>query len=563
MKSIIAKVGAVKLIAGAAALAAMGGGIYGVKSMTNIESAASRQSLQGETAQGIPKDSIIDYNGKQRRTRQYADSADKVGIRDGLVADTGNARLSPAERIALLKNDLITTNPTVTVNPGETTGTIHLDLQVVNESGLPVTGAEVKVTSYGFDAGAMFATVSVPDKDLKNVTTNVNGIARISVPSGPNLTQDSARTNFFKTTQLTATATHPDYTPTRAEMDFTSITKLVLTSGNILEVLPVDAVTSVPIIGAVDAEFNSPFKPEQYTRSDGTVVFRKIGEEHVDFILKRSTPDGKLLISNVQSIDLPLTGAAPVPVSLFPTFTVNGKLDQSIPRPVTDVEVHTRYCLGSHNLGLTTSTIAVTPDGTFALRDIPMGTTVSVSALGNGYCSVTSRDKDDHAWPFQIYVNQDNQLLTLPVNKTANIAVKVLAPDGAPVVGANVSATVSLMNMGNTPRWGGPYSAITDEHGIAQIKNIPPLKNVRLQMKHPEFRFPKRESKLIGFRAQSGFTTSYSHDVEVDLTGGGEFNQSVKAEVTPPETPATGKTMFRLPEGAILTYTMPPPGEQK
>lgn len=556
MSNIIAKVGAAKLIVGAAAIAAVGGGAFGVKSLVTggsdgsdspeIVTKASMLNLrEGDSARSYPV----------RKLDHVPSSQSGHGARI-ITKESAVQRMNPAERVALLRNDLISTNPVITTEPGETTGTVHFDLEVVNQGGLPVPNANVSIPEYGFETGAFFSTISLATTDTKSFSTNANGIARVTVPSGPSTS--GSQSAPFQTSRITAVANHPDYAPTRQEMDFTSITKLVLTSGNILEVLPLDGTTSTPIRGKVEAEFKSPFVPEQYTRPDGTVVFRKIAENNADFILKYRDASGILLVSDRQSFPLPAGNAAPVLIPLHPTLTLMGRLDDSIPRPVTDIEVKTHFWLADNVLGLTTGTIPVAADGTFIINNIPEGTRVSVAALGKGYCAVTSRDDSDNAYPYQVKVEQDNQPLTLPMERTANGTLQVKDPDGEPVIGARISASVSLMNMGDYPRWGGPYTAVTDEHGMATIKNIPPLKRVQLQMQHPELQFPKRESKLVGSTGHSGLTRTFGYNIEVDMSRGGEFFQKIKAEVKPPEKAKSDKTLFLLPEGSTLTYTFPP-----
>src|SRR5690606_22032550 len=70
--------------------------------------------------------------------------------------------------------------------------------------------------------------------------TGNDGIARMSVPLY--MSAD------YITKKFSANVSHPNYTATSVDMKLASITKVVLTGGNTLEVMPVDDATSEAIL---------------------------------------------------------------------------------------------------------------------------------------------------------------------------------------------------------------------------------------------------------------------------------------------------------------------------
>src|SRR5690606_16016153 len=133
------------------------------------------------------------------------------------------------KRIALLQNDLISTHPQVVTADGETSGQLHFTLQVVNDNGMPIKDATVTIPRYGWSTNKFNGFIDPPKEKLAAFKTDHEGRARVETPE--------KLADAISIDIITAEATHPDYAKTRATLELTSVTKLVMQSGFRLAVM--------------------------------------------------------------------------------------------------------------------------------------------------------------------------------------------------------------------------------------------------------------------------------------------------------------------------------------
>jgi RNA polymerase sigma factor (sigma-70 family) len=479
---------------------------------------------------------------KPHALRQQSSRSDFADKDQGLADGDTSPRLSPAQRVAALRNDLISTHPLTTPATPETSGSIALDLQVVNQSGLPVDGATIIMPQYAVDMMATYKmNIGPPPSEQTTFTTNNRGIARVTVPD---------KYGDFPLTGMTALVSHPDYTSTRADLTFSSITKIVLEHGNRLSVIPVDALTSAPVTDGVSPKFFGIWlEPEWRQQADGTIAITKIAEAKADFVLSYKGPDGRIAISEHQQIQLPVKDKAPITVALNPTYTVRGRLSSNVPRPVNDILLE--YAVAPEHWDmdslqkLAVEKAEVDADGNFALAGIPKNTITYISALGYDYCSAPGQLGNSMFGGQRLILEDPDHVSELPMIQTATVALNVLDRDHNPVVGARVRSLPTICFGGSCRAWGKPHDTTTTEHGIAMLSGLPPSPDNRLSLNIDDFRLVTSD-KGIGGSA-----------IKVDYLPGQTTEASITVEPPPAVTPLTKKVS--VPEGGTITYTFPPP----
>ncbi len=163
-----------------------------------------------------------------------------------------------------------------------------------------------------------------------------------------------------------------------------------------------------------------------------------------------------------------------IEATLRPGVRLEGKLDDSVPRPIKNGQVDLAIVEGEgHQIVLREDrdsqdrpwqwreTVAVQPDGTFVCESLPPGGHVQLFALVEGYQSVTPTEAELRAYfreheagadnvidkaverstfmPRIYALDRDTVSVTLPCKPTSGVDIRVVDPTGQPIEGATVS----------------------------------------------------------------------------------------------------------------------------
>ncbi len=475
MKSIIAKLGAAKIIAGAAVIAAVGGAVYGVNQITRIEPGRSSVNIAGS------RDTKVQALEDNQAHRQFSTSASPKTIaatEEKIDKLTIGKKRSVSDRIALLENDLVSTRPTFVAGDGKTSAGIYLDMLVVDGSGFPVEGATLNLYELKYQEAFASGTSTFPSDTtgtimisggykLMPVISNASGLARIFVPQ---------YTGEHLTSSFSVRAAHPDFTATFAEIELTSVTKIVMTGGQSIEVIPVDAATSTPILAGVTPVVESDFKPDWEQRPDGMIAFRRISGESLHFYLQYTAPNGRKLLSEYKKVNAASAGDEPITVALNPTYQVRGTLSVNVPRPVNNVKVQAQASVPLSSTKLGWQEVEVAHDGSFLLTGLPPGD-ILISALSEGYNSTRPEDSpptETLSLPQRLRLTGNNQEYVLPMAARGTLRVKVVDAQQQPVDGATVLCLSQIsFNSRNSERWEDDVIVRSDKDGVAVLTGLP------------------------------------------------------------------------------------------
>ncbi len=477
MKSIIAKAGAAKLLAAAAIV--LGGGLYAINTTfdtpaTNRAAASSEAAMpRVQTATTVVASPSL--TAGRRTDKSLADARPRTASAASHRRETLSRKPNLTERIALLKTDLVSTRPEYIQDDGKTSGGIHLDMLVVNGSGQPVKDAALMLNqlsykeadrsgSIGFNIETT-GTISMGGGMIYPAHTNAAGIARFFVPAYANET--------YRTKGFAVKATHPDYTATFADMELTSVTKIVMTGGQLLEVIPVDAATSAPILTGVVPHFDTNFQPEWEQRPDGTIAVRKISGDSLSFHLKQTDTTGRDLLSPYHTADLPQD--EPLRLPLHPGLTVKGTVSANVPRPVSGGKVKAIASVKQMCSDYGAQDVTIEPDGSFTLTSMPAGDII-VAAIAEGYASTKPDIKPNttpHSTPHRFHLTTDQQPITIPMEAMCNLRLTLTNPDGTPAPGVSVQCFSMMCFDSCCNHWGDNYTATSGADGVALINGIP------------------------------------------------------------------------------------------
>jgi len=388
-------------------------------------------------------------------------------------------------------------------------------IYVVDEENQPLAEAEVRVGWWEDAEGdSLLRLIRNPPK------TNDEGNVLIEVPRGAVRAQISA--------------VAPGFASAGKQYSLSGQPKIILKRGQVVRVRAVDAEGN-PITEAVPLLQNSRRWPHEFTAvpgDPGLFVSPVVDLERRWLRVSDANGQGPLRFSELIDVRNPehIDEEGNIEAVLTPGIRLEGKLDDSVPRPVKGgcVELYIKEGAG-HRIephGWTWEDMAeVHEDGTFVFPSLPRGGHVQLMAVVEGYQSVRPSqqyfmnylfehdaadpeiltamfDRYDSFWPhlFPLPEDQERIDITLPGTPTASVDVKIIDPLGEPLPGATVRFNPNGYFVGGNlciPGSGGfkdaarvrkdndHYKRIrdwaqdafmrveTNQQGIAQVRSLP------------------------------------------------------------------------------------------
>jgi len=245
-------------------------------------------------------------------------------------------------------------------------------------------------------------------------------------------------------------------------------------------------------------------------------------------------------------------------LELKPGLEFGGKLDDSVPRPVTGGQLQISVCSESMNTNqdflVWHLPLAIKPDGTFLVDSLPAGK-AEVIAICNGF---KSRDGagpkvSNFVLPQIFQLGKSTRDAVVTMEPTASLEVTVLDDKQQPLANAAVFLWPNVLAHGGSGIFMGPtvsseyvlrstedfnwrtfrkdnpqrYEAWTDEHGVATVSNLPAFKQW-FSVSHTNYELPiepVNDSRAASAVLNPGETTRATVTLRKK---GAEFLQSPK-----------------------------------
>lgn len=402
----------------------------------------------------------------------------------------------PAEEVVDAAADLVVLTPTAT-GEGDLEATVPIVLKVVDEDEAPVADASVRIWAM---------------RSVENPGSH--SLYRGEEPLG--VTDRAGRVELEhwawvdvdgRTGQVTLRIEHPDYVTFTDDVAIGPGEHVVhLTRGATVVVTgwyrePSNVIRDLKVL--VDRE--SQLGPDGWKPlDDGRLATTKIPPGRHWLVASHADPELGLLSSAAEAFEVGEVGWETLHVELHAPLELVGELDANVPRPVVDG--HVMLVLRAGGVGgepvlSQRFEAAIRADGSFVLTGLRPGSG-QVLALCRGWSSLRTLADDPlqagiHLDPSasaeersaalqrageRAYILQRAEVpqveTPFPVlmERTGTLEVTVLAPSGAPLEGATVSASPNVHVVG-VGAWIFPWrtwNANTGPDGVARIEDLPP-----------------------------------------------------------------------------------------
>ncbi|TAL04822.1 MAG: hypothetical protein EPO07_04680 [Verrucomicrobia bacterium] len=263
------------------------------------------------------------------------------------------------------------------------------------------------------------------------------------------------------------------------------------------------------------------FRNGFWTRIEsGTIIARGVPTGQRELRAFLAATNGTVRFSEVMTIDAIAGQTNTLAMQLHPGVSLRGELDSTVPRPVTNGRVIAQITpFGSRPADsppLWHVFTAINADGSFAFNSLPDGD-LEIVALCDGFVSTNGPSTfRGMRFPQKHQINSNDLTITIGMEPTACLEVRVQDDKGKPLSGAHVStwpnvqyggwsstilasdcyntmdAYETLQRTGKAPRWRTTVSSFegeTDASGAAMLRNLP-VETRAFTVEHTNFYLP-------------------------------------------------------------------------
>jgi hypothetical protein len=364
--------------------------------------------------------------------------------------------------------------------------TKSLTVQVTSVDGSPLAGATIQPTGMRSreERGSWHGWGRRPAPGILSGTSDAAGIATITYPAHVR--------DELTVAVVTATVEHPEYCGAQVEMSVDAPSPIVLARGTQVR-LTASSATNIPFIAlhadiADDHRQSHTLKWQRAPGSATIVSFLPDGKYMARLVGR--TSNGQLYFGAPAIFSAPSAGSLEFAWQLKQGSGFNGKLDDSVPRPVragwvvAHVTSPTLVRDACNVLALRWySTADVAEDGTFHLPYLPEGT-LEVIACCDGWVSKDLYERViDGVRHGQVMPDDRSQPAVLSMERTGDARILVLDPAGQPLADASV-------NMCPNQSLGRATSIIGARHksgDILEAKDAGTIDKLRKEFEMPRF----------------------------------------------------------------------------
>ena len=323
---------------------------------------------------------------------------------------------------------------------------VDFNVRVLDSDGGPVQGASVMLGTIT-DKNGLTASLPMIGGNL----SDARGAATVKIPAG--------------TVKVGLTTAALGFAKDRHDFTTQGSAEIKLKRGRVITVRAVDG-DGVVLQDAFPILQDSRIIGREFIKqADGTHQSPVVGLDRRMMQVVASQPDRPLLFSGL--VDVSNERLADengvISLGLQPGVLLEGRLDDSVPRPVKNGFVELMivqsddYRIDSRGLQWQDTT-AIKPDGTFAFVSVPPGGHAQLFAMGEGFQTKNPTEREIRDYfaahdagdetviaaalrrpdilPRLVRLDREHVEVTLPCRKTAGVDVRVVDPAGKPVTDA-------------------------------------------------------------------------------------------------------------------------------
>lgn len=434
----------------------------------------------------------------------------------------------------------------------EPTETAPFVIQVTDENGKPIEGVTLRPYACRCveDRGSHYGWPTYNVGKPVPVETDKEGRATIDYPLR------FGRDPDWKTTcEISASATHAEFISDVLNIDpRPGNGTMTMRQGCQLRISVADTEGERTPFGIVMAGPGGMAKWK--TDPSGMRLSRAIPDGSWQTLLVSPREDGRHLFSGVLPIRLRDNQDVNIRnLRLKPGIRIAGRLDDSVPRPVKNGKILAHclprpagFCYADEDPSVSWEDAAsINEDGTFEFPSLPRSGMIQLITVCDTHIGkdVDPPDPNQNAFTQGMYLQVDErddlENLTIPMEATGTVRVKVLDPDGNPLVGAKVgtwpnqsmhlagsnvlgeySQSIELIRQqiqsDSTPSWErrnyDRYSRTTDENGEATLISMPIGTGDQIAVHHDDYLMPQSG---FGDRREVNVNLEDSTPVEVTV----------------------------------------------
>ena len=401
---------------------------------------------------------------------------------------------------------------------------LSISVKVVNEQGDVVENAALE--PYALRLSEISEQISWEAAQLAlrpQLTTGENGLSELPCPKTVRY-----RAEVMSVRQISVCVRHRDYLDARVHIAVppSGPTQIVLERGGEVQISAVDP--SDRPISEFAVCMAGPFATSQW-QPDGQSgrQSRSVKPGKWQTLLVQFQPGDRNLFSNVLPLPVRLGQIIRIRnVKLLPGTVVTGQLSSNVPRPVINGRVYAVSVpqpAGASQVREDPSltwqeTVAINPDGTFALPSLPRGGQVQLLSICEGWISKSTLPENPQSITGQLFdLPSDRRDVTMEMEPTTNINVDVSSGTDRPA-GISVVAHANLwlyksgllahnnfqssrdtlrVQLGSKtkPMFHQPFASIamTDRFGRAQLSGLPIGLPVQISIEHPRYALSRKD----------------------------------------------------------------------
>lgn len=411
-------------------------------------------------------------------------------------------------------------------------------LSLEDEDKKPIVGAEARIYALRCkeDPGSHYGW---PENNMgKSLALETDEHGKVSLPYPVRFGREP---DWLTTTVLSISISHPEFVTVQVDVDPTQADFVQnLKAGCELTVSARDAqMRSTKTFGILMA---GPGRGAKWiTDESGMKRSRAIPDGNWQMLMASPQPDGATLFSGVIPVRLKARQEVRVrDVPLRKGLRIDGHLSENVTRPVSHGHV-IAWCLpkpedstwGDTNPSIAwTEKTEIREDGSFTFASLPRTGRIQFIAICRGWVIEDSSSQPNGmvrgmTIDLDALESGDDTLDDLEISmlEAGSLEVKVLKPDGEPLVGASVSTWPNqLLDLGGSQILGDSYPSIdvirgqidpsnsepkknrelperyfqkTDESGIALLRDIPLHHNYSFEVGHEKYQLPKAKTEDI------------------------------------------------------------------